>query len=116
MVARKVASRKSKGRNLQNFIVTELRKRFVNNQFIFDEDIKPAIMGESGVDIKLTPTMKQYLEFDIESKNQENWSIPSWWKQTLANTEEGRKPLLVVKKNRSEPLVVMRFNDWLELI
>mgnify|MGYP006295529687 CR=1 FL=1 len=126
----KTSSRKAKGRNLQNLIAKELLNHtyegtvFVGNIKIRDhtsfvpeeDDIKPAIMGESGTDIKLSPYAKKFIPFDIECKNQENWSIPSWWKQTVANTEEGRKPLLVIKKNRQGPLVVLRWEDFKELL
>jgi homoserine kinase len=113
LVAKTVASKKARGRNLQNLIAAELMELF--EEFAFDE-IKPAIMGESGVDIKMSPLARSKIPWDIECKNQETWSIPAWWKQTTTNTGEGRKPLLVVKKNRHEPLVVMRWSDFKELI
>ena len=118
----KTSSRKAKGRALQDYITHQLRGRFCvsddSNEkgFPKDSDIQPAIMGESGVDIKLYGLAKEVFPFDIEAKNQETWSIPSWWKQTTTNTEEGRKPLLVIKKNRHEPLVVLRWEDFKELI
>ena len=140
----KTSSCKAKGRNLQNLIAKELLEGYYSHKFIvrdsmFNErgqllpeykikdnfykathlvadDIKPAIMGESGVDIKFSPSAKKIIPWDVECKNQENWSIPSWWKQTIANTKEGRKPLLVIKKNHQEPLVVMRWSDFKELL
>ena len=123
----KTSSKKAKGRSLQNFIAKELCEkevfyrdyRITESSTWLEQDekhFKPAIMGESGVDIKLSPQAKKIFPYDIECKNQENWSIPTWWKQTVANTEEGRKPLLVIKKNRQEPLVVLRWKDFKELI
>ena len=79
--------------------------------------IKPAIMGESGVDIHLDfPSRRELGNWSIECKNQEKWNIPSFWKQTTENTSKNSKPLLVIKKNREEPLVVLRFEDFLELL
>lgn len=130
----KTSSKKAKGRALQNFVANELYSRysprfwsrtsdtskgleiFKQENKCHPDDIRPAIMGESGTDIKLSPLAKKYIPYDIECKNQENWSIPSWWRQTVANTEEGRKPLLVIKKNRHEPLVVMWWEDFKELL
>lgn len=73
-------------------------------------------MGESGTDIRLSPSAKKLLAYDIECKNTERLDINRYWKQTIDNTalESGRKPLLIWKKNHQEPLVIMRFSDWLE--
>lgn len=110
----KTRSAKAKGRRLQDFVVKELLQKF--DEKLVEGDIRPAIMGESGRDIKLSPMAMKFVGYDIECKNAENWSIPSWWKQTKANTREGRKPLLVIKKNHHEPLVVMRWSDFKELL
>lgn len=122
----KTSSAKGKGRRLQNFVAQSLSDKTYHYGVPRDPyyefwkpregDIKPVLMGGSGVDIQLSPIAKDWIPYDIECKNQEKWNIPQWWKQTTANTEEGRKPLLIVGKNRHEPLVVMRFEDWLELI
>lgn len=102
----KTSSCKAKGRNLQNFIAKEL------NELYGGESFRPAIMGERGVDIKVESNMKEQFPYDIECKNQESWNIPQWWKQTIINTSEDRKPLLIVKKNYQEPLVIMRWEDF----
>ena len=114
---------KAKGRRLQNKVAKDL-----NNKLFYDYgsvesdwkpkegDIKPAIMGESGRDIILSPKAEEWIPFDIECKNCETWSVPKWWKQAVVNAKEGRKPLLVMKKNRHEELVVMRWKDLLELL
>lgn len=122
MVAKTVASRKGKARRLQDFVAEELND-LVAEEFNGMKLFHPAIMGESGVDIKMDMLVKTVFPWDIECKNAENWSIPSWWKQTTANTREGRKPLLVIKKNymsklngKDEPLVIMRWSDFKELI
>lgn len=122
----KTSSAKAKGRRLQDFVVKELSSKEYQRpvEYVDDVgewkprtgDIKPAIMGESGRDIKLSPQAMDWIPYDIECKNAENWSIPSWWKQTTANTREGRKPLLVIKKNRHEPLVVLRWSDFKEVL
>jgi len=106
----KTSSAKGKGRRLQNFVAEQLNNKYNTLDF------RPAIMGESGTDIKPSNALKEKYPWDIECKNQEKWNIPEFWKQTTANTEEGRKPLLVVKKNRHEALVIMRFSDWMEMI
>lgn len=106
----RVSSRKAKGRKLQNTVASLLRNKY--REVLEAEDIRPALMGESGVDIKLSPQAKKIIPWDVECKNQEKWNVEEWWKQTVNNTCEGRKPLLVIKKNRHEELVVLRLSDW----
>ena len=115
----KTRSCKNKGQRLQKFVVTELREQLnfdVGVTTCFEGVIQANPMGNSGRDVKLSGDAQDKIRYDIECKNCEAWNIPNFWKQTITNTDEGRKPLLVIKKNRHEPLVVMRFSDWKELI
>ncbi len=115
----KTSSCKAKGQKLQKFVVYALRETYGYDPYVescFEGIIQANPMGNSGRDIKLAGEAQREIDFDIECKNCETWSIPSFWKQTVANTGKDRKPLLVLKKNHHEPLVVMRFEDWLELI
>lgn len=109
----KTSSCKAKGRSLQNFVAKALNEKYNTLDF------RPAIMGEKGMDIKFPYYREFKFDWAIECKNQEKWNISEFWKQAVANTPEPNepfKPLLVIKKNRHEPLVVLRFSDWLELI
>ena len=106
----KTSSRKSKGRRLQNFVAERLQGFFGWSV----EDCKPAVMGESGVDIKLGSREKAQFPYDIECKNVEKINIWQSLKQAEENTEEGRKPLLVFTRNRSPTYVVMRWEDFEE--
>lgn len=115
----KTSSCKAKGRNLQNIVAKALDEKYNYDPEKQYFNFRPALMGESGEDIKVIELIDAYkcpFGWSIECKNQENWSIAQWWKQAVANTKKDRKPLLVIKKNHHEPLVVMRFSDWLELI
>jgi len=115
----KTRSCKNKGARLQNFIVDNLRKKFKADQDAesrLEGIIQSNPMGNSGRDVKLAGWMQDELPFDIEAKNCETWSVPQWWRQTVENTGKNRKPLLVMKKNRHPVLVVMRFEDWLDLL
>ena len=107
-----VRSKKNKGVRLQNYVV----KRLIE-VFGFDElDVKPAVMGETGVDIHLSKQALQEFPFSIECKNQERWNVTQFFKQAVDNTLPDTYPLLVVKRNRHEPLAVLRFEDFLELV
>lgn len=45
--------------------------------------------------------------YSVECKNCERWSIPEWIEQAKGNKYQDTDWLLVVKKNRGTPLVVM---------
>jgi len=109
----KTSSRKAKGRNLQNEVVKILMNRFEYD--LKEGDIKPAIMGESGVDIKLSPLAKCYIGYDIECKNQEKLNIWSALKQCEENSEVERIPLLIFKRNRSDIYCCLKFRDLIKL-
>jgi hypothetical protein len=108
----KTSSAKAKGRTLQNIIVSHLRDHFG----LSEDDIRPAIMGESGVDIKMSSKSKARIPFDIECKNQESLNIWSAFSQAVDNSSPERKPLLVFKRNRSEILCCLRFADLISLL
>lgn len=108
----KPSSAKGKGRRLQDEIVKVLHEAFPTLEA---GDIKPAIMGESGLDIKLSPAARRKIPFDIEAKNVERLNIWNAWKQAVANTAPGRIPLVVFRKNRHERLACIRLDDLLDL-
>lgn len=108
--------RKAKGRKFQQFIRDVFRNKYVKDNKLSDEDIESRGMGQQGTDIIFSPLAQQIVPYDIECKNCEQWNVPAWWKQTKDNTKEGRKPLLFIKKNRHDPIVVMSLEDFLELI
>ena len=65
-----IRSRKAKGRRLQNWVRDSLRGLFLT---LTDDDVRVAIMGETGSDIKLSKTAKKLFPYDIECKNTEGW-------------------------------------------
>ena len=100
----KSRSAKNKGVRLQNAIRDLLYKFYPSLE---SGDIKTAVMGESGTDIKLSPLAKKSIIFDIEAKNQEKLNIWSALNQAEDNAEEGRIPLVVFKRNRSKTYAVL---------
>ncbi len=109
----KSASCKAKGRVLQNWICDLIRTLFS----LSPEDVKPAIMGESGMDIKLSSEARKRFYYAIEAKNTEHLNVWQAWDQAQANADkEGLIPMLIVKRNRSSPLVVMEAERTLALI
>ena len=108
----KTSSKKGKGRRLQNFVRDELVKSFPSLE---NDDIKVAIMGENGEDIKLSPAAKRIIPYSFECKNQERLSIWEALNQAEENCED-RVPTLIFKRNRSKTYAVIEFNEFIKLI
>jgi len=83
------------------------------------DDIRPAIMGESGADIKLSPVAQQYCPWAVEAKNQERVNIWKAYAQAETHTQKQSQlePVLVVSKNHfKEPLAIVRFSYLIRLL
>ena len=113
MTANTPASRKAKGRRLQQAV----RQDLVDRLGIDPGDILSTGMGQSGCDLYLSPAARTIFPFGVECKAQEAIALPAWWKQCTRNAEvEGLAPLLILKQSRREPLAVLRWEDLLALL
>lgn len=109
----KTSSAKGKGRNLQYWVCERIAEMF-EIKFVQSDDtclVHSREMGQHGTDICLRGELYNKFPFDVECKAQESLSIPDWVRQARTNTKEGRKWLVVFKKQTigGEPLVLM---DW----
>ena len=109
----KTASRKAKGRRLQNKIRDLLIEHFSDE--LEDDDIRCAIMGESGEDLKLSPAARKLIPYSIECKNQEKINIWDSLEQAEKNSDD-YGPVLIFKRNRSKIYAVLEMSDFLELL
>ena len=113
MVATTPASRKAKGRRLQQAV----RQDLVDRLAIDPGDILSTAMGQSGCDLYLSPAARTIFPFGVECKAQERIALPEWWLQCTRNAAaEGLAPLLVLKQSRREALAVLRWTDLLSLL
>ena len=109
----KSRSAKAKGRRLQQKVRDLLLEKF--SEELEPDDIRSAIMGESGEDLKLSPAARKLIPYSFECKNQEKLSI--WDSLQQAEENSGKHtPLLVFKRNRSKTYAVLDFEKFLELI
>ena len=112
------ASRKAKGRRLQNLVRDAILDCF---EELTPYDVTPAVMGEAGSDIKLSAAAKQILPVSFECKNQEGLKkIYDWYEQAWQHTQKPTLtfdiPLLVIKSNKKEPLVILDFYEFMEIL
>ena len=108
----KTRSAKSKGRRLQNQVKELLLKAFTELE---PDDIRTAIMGETGEDIKLSPAARREIPFSFECKNQEKINI--WESLNQAEENSGDyPPVLIFKRNRSKTYAVLEIDDFIDII
>ena len=108
----KSRSAKNKGKWLQNNFRDLLLETF--NQ-LEPDDIRSAIMGESGEDIKLSPAARKLIPYSFECKNQEKLNI--WDSLNQAEENSGvYDPVLIFKRNRSKTYAVVNVEKFIELI
>ena len=102
----KVASRKAKGRSLQQWVCEQISK-VTGLPWGPDQPIASREMGQKGVDVRLVGKARKLFPFSVECKRQENWAIPTWIKQAQENEMTGTDWILFVRKNRQDPIVIM---------
>lgn len=82
---------------------------------IHPDDIKTAVMGESGEDIKMARAAREKFPFSLECKNVEKLNVWQAYEQACENSGD-YEPLVVMKKNRKKPLVVMDAEAFINLM
>ena len=110
-----VASAKNKGRRLQQWVCSMISK-LTGLEWGQDCPIESRGMGQSGVDVRLEKKALNLFPYSVECKAQETWSIPAWIEQAQSNIIPGTNWLLVVKKSRKDPIVIMDATVFFELL
>ena len=96
------ASRKAKGRRLQQWVRTQLIERLE----IDPEDIESRPMGSGGEDLIMARAAREKFPFSIEAKNQESGYVWKAYEQAQANAK-AYEPLVIMKKNNQKPVAVL---------
>jgi len=107
----KTSSAKAKGRKLQQWFANVL----VETLGLDSEDIESRPMGSQGEDIILGKQSRQLFPFSVECKNQEAVNVWKAYEQASENCK-GYEPLVVIKRNRHKPLVVIDAEKFVQLI
>ena len=108
----KPQSAKAKGRNLQKWVRDLLLENFPSLE---PDDVRSTSMGCGGEDLQLSPAARKLFGFSVECKNTERLNVWDAYEQASANSGN-HEPLLVMKKNRKKPLVVLDAETFVKLI
>ena len=71
-------------------------------------------MGAQGEDLMLSPAARAVFPYSVECKNQESINFWNAYAQAVANCGE-HQPLLVLKRNRQKPVVVLDAEHFIQL-
>jgi hypothetical protein len=109
------ASCKAKGRRLQQLVRDRLRN-IGKKHGLEDGDVESTGMGQSGVDVLLSPAAYKIFPFDIECKNVEALNVVGVFQKHLnLYGNRATTKLLVHARNRTEPMVTLRLEDFLNI-
>jgi hypothetical protein len=106
----KTSSAKAKGRKLQQWFANLL----VNTLGLDKDDLESRPMGSQGEDIIMGKQSRDKFPYSIECKNQERVNVWNAYDQASENCK-GYEPLVVIKKNRTKPLVVIDAEHFVKL-
>lgn len=111
----KISSAKARGRILQQWTCQKISD-LLGIPWGKDELIASREASQTGTDVRLLGEAKEKFPFSVECKNCEKWSLPEWIKQAKSNQAEGTDWLLILKKNRLAPVVVMDAERFFSLL
>lgn len=108
----KPASAKNKGRVLQKWMRDLILETFTDLEM---DDVRSTSSGCGGEDLQLSPAARRSFPYSVEAKNCERLNVWAAYEQAAANSGK-HEPLLVMKKNRKKPLVVLDAEAFMELV
>lgn len=108
----KTQSAKNKGRLLQKKVVALILEAFPQ---LKPDDVSSRSMGAGGEDILLSPLARSVFPFSVECKSMARSSVYKYFDQAKANCPENITPLVVLKANRQQPLVILDLSDFIEM-
>jgi len=107
-----VSSAKAKGRKLQQWVRDLILATWPK---LSADDVHSTSMGSNGEDLQLSPAARQRFPYSVECKARASIGIYSFYDQAKANAGK-HEPLLVVRANRRNALVVVDAEHFFTLI
>lgn len=107
------ASRKAKGRRLQQHVATKVLELHPE---LDPRDVVSTPMGMNGNDLTLSPLAEKVFPYDVECKNTESLNVWKSFEQLEKHNYNNLTPLLVYKRNRSDVMVSMKLDDFFEIL
>jgi hypothetical protein len=112
----KTSSAKAKGRKLQQLVRDKILEIFSSE--LSKDDVRSTSMGAQGEDVQLSPKAREILPYAIETKSRRRIAVYRYYEQAQEHAEEagqGTKPLVVIKENGKDPLVLVDMDLFFKL-
>ncbi len=106
-----IQSAKAKGRNLQQLAAKKIAE-ITGCEYGKDLDIDSRPMGQAGTDVILRGKAKELFPFAVETKACESWNVHAWIDQAKANIGDFKTWLLIAKRSRNKPIVIMDYDTF----
>lgn len=107
----RTSSAKAKGRRLQQIVRDKILEAFPD---LSEDDVRSTGMGQQGADVQLSKAAKDVFPYQIECKSLARVAVYNHYEQ--AKSHGSLEPLVVVKQNRCNPLVIIDLDHFMELI
>lgn len=108
MTANNARTRKAKGSKLEHWLAAELRRT--------GADPGARRMPMSGALAHFKSDIFTKLPYAFECKNQENTKVWEWYEQAKEQKSGLEKPIVVFKRNYSEPMALLSAADLIDMI
>lgn len=79
-----------------------------------ERDVRSTSMGASGVDIQLSEKAFALYPYEVECKNNKRHAVYKFYEQRVPT--KGAETLVVLKQDHAEPLALISFKHFMELI
>jgi len=106
----KPQSAKGKGRKFQQWVRNKIRETFS----LEEDDVQSRSMGAQGEDVMLSPAARKKFPYQVECKSLARIAVYQHLKQ--AGNHGDYTPLVFMKQNWSEPIVIMWAEDFFKLV
>lgn len=102
------ASKRSKGKALENWLAGRLRSLGI--------DKSARSMPGSGAFSHFKSDIYTSLPYSFECKNQENTKVWEWYEQARSDAGMNKTPIVVFKRNYSPPMALLQADDLLDML
>lgn len=109
------AARKNKAKRLQKLVASMISEH-TGLDMGKDCPIESRQMGEAGPDVRLDNEARKLFPFTVECKNKEKWDLADAIEQAKANCYPETDWLLVLSRNRFDPVAVIDLTVFFKLL
>ena len=106
------SAKRKKGNLLVNWVADQLKAIFQ----VDDTDIIVPLPHEHGEDLRFSPKFAEIHAVSYECKNQRGYAHTYKDMEQCVKNSNGKLPALVIKAPYKDPLVVLKWDDYLKLI